>query len=455
MDLEAINQRIADVHRGRRWILNAEVAAAATPLVEQLAGWGSGPMMVVAAQEGVGELPEADRIHYTRSRGATVMAAIRAFVESAEEPSAELLKAVEGFDPDAEAMNLIAGFSRMHELYGRPVYGVRPPSWSAFEDKMLIDELCDAAGIARAPSAIVAATDAAAAATGLVSELGTVWVADNREGWHGGGAYVRWVPDDVTAARATEWFSVHADRVRVMPFLDGIPCSIHGFNTGEGTAVFLPVELMILRDVDAPRFVYARAANFWDPPDWITRQMRAAARSMGALLAERSGYRGGFGIDGVANGDGFFPTELNPRLSVGHHLQASAADVPLGSMERLLIAGDLDVDAADLEHTVVAAAADRRSGAMLVPLEGDYEPVETGVDFTHRGAVATAADEADASMRIGSATFGSILLVRLDSERNPVGPQVAPRAAQAVELARALWGVDLPRLRPAPDPFRD
>ena len=39
-----------------------------------------------------------------------------------------------------------AGFSRASVLAGRPVYGARPATWGALEDKMIIDQLWDDAG---------------------------------------------------------------------------------------------------------------------------------------------------------------------------------------------------------------------------------------------------------------------------------------------------------------------
>jgi hypothetical protein len=454
MDLDAINERIAEVHRGRKWILTPDAAVSVKELVEQLREWEAGPVMVVSALEGVGELPAADRIHYTRTTGDTIMGGIRAFIESIEHPTPELMAAVDAFDPEREAMVLPTGFSREQKLLGRALYGGRPASWGAFEDKMIIDELADAAGITRAPSAIVPIAEAPAAAERLAGDLGTVWVADNTEGWHGGGEYVRWVRDPVDVQPAVDWFSEHAELVRVMPFLDGIPCSIHGFNTGDGTAVFLPVEMIIFRHTERPEFIYGRAASFWNPPEAIRDEMRRAARSMGALLDERVGYRGGFDIDGVATADGFRPTELNPRLAVGHFIQAGATDVPLGSMERSIIAGDLEVSAHDLEDEVVSAAESNRGGGMLVTIPGDHDQDKTGVVFTEDGAVAVDVDEPnDATLEIGPGAYRSILIMRLDPERNPIGPSMAPKALQAVDLARDLWGIDHPPIETAPDLF--
>ena len=135
MGLDEINARIAEVHRDRKWILTPDAAGSATPMVEDLREWESGPLMVVAATEGVGELPEVERIHYTRTGGDTVMEAIRAFVDSIEHPSKELLAAVDAFDPDAQAMILRTGFSHQPELFKRAVYGGRRAAWAACEPR--------------------------------------------------------------------------------------------------------------------------------------------------------------------------------------------------------------------------------------------------------------------------------------------------------------------------------
>jgi hypothetical protein len=456
MDPDALKRSIADFHRDKRWILLPDAAAGATALVGQLRTWGAAGIMVVAAVEGVGDLPEADRLFYTRTRGDTVMGGIRAYLDSIEHPSPELLEAVDGFDPSGEALVLGAGFSRRSHLAGRRVYGARPPEWGALEDKTTVDRLWDDAGVRRAPSVVVPVAEAPDAAALLASELGTVWVADNRDGWHGGGEYARWVRDPEQVEPALQWFSAHADTVRVMPFLDGIPCSIHGFGTRDGVAVLLPMEMVILRNVVDPAFVYARAATFWDPPDEVRDEMRSAARRVGELLARRHGYLGGFGIDGVCTADGFLPTELNPRSSVGHMLQGRVADLPLGPMERMLVEGDLDVAARDLEETALAVVERTRAGGLLFPVTDLHVPAKTGVRFQDGHAVAVdAAEPSDATMEIGPASMGSVVILTLDPDRTPIGPSVAPLAVQAVDLARGLWGIDVPPLVPAPDVCRE
>lgn len=452
MDLDRLNASIAEFHRGKKWILLPDAAAAATPLVEQLNEWGAAGVMVIASVEGVGDLPNADRIHYTRTSGDTVMGGVRAYLKSVEHPSALLLGSVEVFDPDQEAMVLGGGFSRLDMLAGRPVYGARPEAWGAMEDKTTVDQLWDDAGVRRAPSVVVPVSEAVAASISIGSEDGTVWVADNAEGWHGGGEYARWVQSAGDATSAVEWFSEHAERVRVMPFLDGIPCSIHGFATRDGIAVLRPVEMIILRHADNTEFFYAQAANFWDPPAGVRDEMRDGARRVGEILAERHGYLGGFGIDGVCTRDGFLPTELNPRLSVGHGIQTRVADIPLGSIERMLVEGDLDVEARDLENAINSIVTTARGGGMLLPLTERYAAAKTGLRFGRSGAVAVETDgENDGTMEIGSASMGSIVILKLDPERTAIGPSVAPKAVQAIDLARELWGIELPPLEAAPD----
>ena len=457
MDLARIDRRLTEVHRGRKWILAFEAAAGATGLVKDLRAWGAAGVMVVSAVEGVGDLPVADRFFYTRTSGDTVMQGIRAYLDSVEHPSSELSAAVDEFDPSGDARVITSGFGSYATLCDRPVYDFRRPGWVAFEDKIIIDELWDASGVVRAHSAIVPVSEASGAALRLSSGLGSVWVADNAEGWHGGGEYVRWVPTPNDAADAADWFATRSNRVRVMPFLDGIPCSIHGLVTANGVAVFLPVELLILRRCDRPGFVYARAANFWTPPDHIRDEMRATARAVGAELARRTGYRGAFGVDGVCTADGFRPTELNARFSVGHELQAQGSGIALGGMNRLCTAGDLEIDAGWIEDAVISRVERERRGAVLFAVTDAAGPAKTGVIFREDAALAVGPDDddADAVMDLGRSVHGGLIIMRFDPDRTPIGPSVAPLAVRVARLANDLWDVGLPAVEAAPDLCRE
>ena len=145
-----------------------------------------------------------------------------------------------------------------------------------------------------------------------------VWTGDARDGFNGGGNFVRWLRDDHDRAAAEAFFRPRCDRVRVMPFLEGVPCSIHGFVLPDGTAALRPVEIVIAAGPGHPDVrPTAGSGRTWDPPAADREAMRAAVHRVGAHLQRAHGYRGAFGIDGVLTADGFRPTELNTRMSAG------------------------------------------------------------------------------------------------------------------------------------------
>lgn len=451
MDLGGIKEQTRAIHAGKKWILAVDVAAAATRMAERLIDEGAAGVMVVAGMRGVGDLPTNAEIFYTNTSGPTLMRGIRAYVDSVEQPSIELLEAVDSFDPDREAMVLGAGFSREPELCGRPIYGIRRREWRALEDKTLVDELWDRAGIARAPSELVPVADAPAAAARLHTQLGTVWAADNREGWHGGGEYTRWLRTPAEEAAAVEWFDERADRVRVMPFLDGIPCSVHGFVTDDGVAVFLPLELFILRPHDSDEFFYAQGANYWTPPGWVEDGMRDAARRVGALLKAEFAYRGGFGIDGVATSEGFLPNELNPRLTLGHAIQSRTADVNLGDIERAVLEGTLELPAQWLEDTIVDVVRTRRGGGAMVFIFAEHESDTTWLRLTDDGVGQASEEDHDITVSLGPAAFGSAAIVNIEEGAVEPGPSFAPRVVQVIDHIRELWDLEIPTMESAPD----
>ncbi len=455
MDAATLTAQIAAINRGRKWIATVDAAAAARDLVTYLQEEGAAGVLVVAAVEGVGALPGTDVFYTGRIAGSgpTAMDGIRGFEAALRDPSDALVAAIDRFDPEGDALVLANPFSGISELAGRRVYGARPPAQAALEDKMIVDGIWDAAGVARAPSEVVPVAGAAAAAERLAGPMGTVWVADNREGWHGGANYVKWVrtAEDVTAM--TAWFAAHADRVRVMPFLDGIPCSIHGWITSNGIAVLRPLEMIILRRTDGTGLFYAGMANYWDPPRRHREAMRTAARTVGEHLVERVGYRGAYGIDGVLTADGFRPTELNPRMTAGHAGPAMTAGLPAGSIMRAQLEGDMELDAEWLETTLVTAADETRSGRAIALLPEPAAPFTAEIRFTAGAAVSTDEATKEATLETGLAPGGGAVFVRFEPERTPKGPSVAPRALAGLVYARTEWNLAIPPMEPAPDLF--
>jgi hypothetical protein len=449
--MDAVSGRLADIFAAHRWIVVGEVSAGTGLAIEQLRKWGGEEFLVVAGSEGVGDQPDCEVLLMPSPPG-TVMEGFRRFAARLQDPPDDVRSAVRAFDPDHTARAIGPMFAVPPEFLGRRLYGARPPRWEELEDKTGVDQVWGDAGVPRAESRVVPLSKAPAVSREMAGPLGTVWAADNTEGWHGGGEYTRWVADADSARRTVEDLRGRARRVRVMPFLDGLPCSIHGVVTSDGVAALRPVELLILRRRDRTGFVYAGVADTWDPPDEVRQEMRTAARSVGEVLRRRLDYRGPFSIDGVCTADGFRPTELNPRFSVGYYIQASTVEALHGTFfVRALVEGDLEVRASELEEAIVDSADRTRVIRMGVPVSGTHAAATLGLTLED-GAVRISPD--GSLLEIGPSPHGSFMFWKVDGSTVPPGPPFASHAAAAIRTATAVWGLDLPDLEPAPDLLR-
>ncbi len=448
-------------YEGKRWLLAIDAAAAAGSFVELLEEYGAQRGLVLAGSEGTGELldPEKVEVIVLGVRGHSMLGGIRAFHAALADLPDDVQARIDAWDPDGSARVLAPFLPSSETVAGRPLYGAREPEWQALEDKVAIEPVWDAAGVRRAPSEIVPIDRAAllAAHDRLDQGHGTAWVGDNRDGWHGGAEMLRWVRTPEDADEALEHLGSQCDVARVMPFLDGLPCSIHAVIFPDHTAVFRPVEMIVLRARGRNRLQYGGVATFWDAPPAAADYMRDVARRTAAHLQRTVGYRGTFGIDGVLTADGFFPTELNARYSGGLYLQTSTVeDLPMGTLNLALIAGeDYDFRGAELEAMVEEASEKDRRAHIVLPAPG-HQPSGTEKQeiVFGDGAARPAADgeQAHGALRFGPAAMGGIVLCSLDKDHTPIGPPVASRAIPAIQLAADLWGIELGDLEPAPEP---
>lgn len=380
----AVTARLAELYAGRPVVVGPSILAGATQAVSWLRGLGC-PVLVVSTGRGAGPIPEADDaevVEIVPPDVDSVTDELRLMDRMARELPPAAAAAVERFDPAHEGVWFTHPFVTTDEpIDGRPVTFGRPAAFLALEDKMVADDVWEAAGVPGAPYRIVAnEPEALAAATDeLAGPLGVVWSGDARDGFNGGGNYVRWVLDERDRAGALHFFAPRCDRVRVMPFLEGVPCSIHGVVLPDGTAAFRPVEIATLRDVGERRFVYGGIGTTWDPPDADRDAMRDAVRRVGAHLASAHGYRGAFGIDGVLTVDGFLPTELNSRMSAGATVVSEVDRWFFTLLQANLVAGvDTGLTVADLERLVPLMDA-RRAAKAVALSEGD---AKVGGDVT-------------------------------------------------------------------------
>ena len=440
--------------RPYRWIVCADAVAGFTTILRRWREQGYPRPLVLAGTRGTGDQPTEEECELVLldTTATTMMEGIRAFHAALRHLPAFALEAIERWDPDRSARVLGSFLDTDLSIAGRPSWAARPDSWIALEDKTTVHEIWEASDVDHAPSVVVRANppELVAAARRIGGEAGTVWAGDNREGWHGGAEYTRYVANPDDAAGTIEFMSAHCDRVRVMPFLEGVPCSIHGMVFPDAVAAFRPIEMVVFRVPGSDRFRYGSVSTSWDPPDEVREEMRAAARRVGTHLRELVDFRGVFTMDGVATADGWLPTELNPRFGAGLGPVARTADLPMLGITRLLIAGeDKGLDADEIEGLAVTAAdAQRVLAGMMV----NSRP--TDVTTTQRvewdgSTVTPVSDDGGGTLEWGPAAAGSAVRFVLDPDRVVPGTQAAPVVAAALAAADRLWDTGIGPLIPA------
>jgi hypothetical protein len=347
---------LGEIVVGRKVIAGFGVLAGFVDDVERYRRLGAQKPMLVVNSRGAGPVPsdeDADIVYFARAEYASMTEEVRSHDTIARNLPAEVVGAVEAYDPDGEAVWFVDPFVENTPILGRQVYGGRPATWTALEDKLVAEEVWDAIDAPHASSLVVDVDLPALreAASRLDLGHGTVWTGDARDGMNGGGDYVRWVVTEEEQGAAFAFFALHCDRVRVMPFLEGVPCSIHGIVLPDGVAALRPVELAMLRIPAARQFVYGGLGTTWNPPATDRADMQDLVRRTGEHLRQRADYRGFFGIDGVLTRDGFRPTEINTRMSGGAATLARALDGDaLSLLQANLVAGrDPRVSAAEIE----------------------------------------------------------------------------------------------------------
>lgn len=443
---------------GRPVVCGVAPLAGMNDWVALLARAGARKPLLVYSVRGAGPVPTPEDAHLVeieRPRFPTITEELRTDDALLRSLPARVRDAIDAYDPGREGLWLVSPFVSADPIDERPVAGGRPRAWSALEDKIVADQMWDAVGYPRSPSRVVAisSTDELEAASAELDRGdGVVWVADARDGFNGGGEFTRWVASAPERADALAFFGPRCERVRVMPFLDGVPCSIHGIVLPDGTAVLRPVELAILRG-EQRRFVYGGQGTSWDPPPEDRARMRDLARGTGELLRSTVGYRGGFGIDGVLTEDGFRPTELNPRFSAGLATLGRALDAGLFQLLQLnLVAGrDPGVEVADLEQWALPALDGRRvfrpravSSRRVVE-----ESVEVGV---RRDGDRLLRDDAGSwRLTVGPSATGAFAMLMVPDEEVAVGDRIGPANAAMMRFLDEELGTGFGTVEPAPD----
>jgi len=432
--------------QGRRVIIFAQPLAGATQLVKTIRLLGAQRCLIIATGEGTGPLPSTEDAKWLVLDGQTadIIEEFRRMERILQHPPEEVLAAGETYDPDRQAFVItpaVALAPHQPHVAGRPIWGRRSAASVALEDKVTVDAFWDDVGVRRAQSAVVPIEldDLRRAGRRLDRGLGTVWAGDARDGVHGGATRIRWVRSEEDMRDALEFFRARCDGVRVMPFLEGIPCSIHGIVFDDLVVAVRPVEMVTLRQRDTSRLRYCGAATFWDPLDADREYMRMTARRVGAALRQGIGFRGAFTIDGVMAAEGFLPTELNPRYGAGLDVIGQAeSDLPLSLLMLAVVANEpLDYRPGDLEELLVNAADNTRAGGAWTLIEAKQETTReiplAGAEGAYR--LAGIGVEGSAALILGPGATGGFIRFRPDPRFIPAGHSMAGRAVAAFALA--------------------
>lgn len=443
--LARTTETLRAVYGGRPWLLAWDHLAGTGSLLRDLRDLGATRLHVVAASRGTGDVPGPGlATHHVLGVGAPdLMDALRAGLDALAAVPPAVQAGVDAVDPERAMRTLGTLFHDGRPCAGRPCFGARPAAWQALEDKVTVDALWDAVGIARAPSAVVPLTPghAEAASRRLDQGHGVVWAGDTRAGFHGGATGTRWVVDADDAARARAHLSARSDRVRVMPFVEGVPCGVGGLVLPDGVVVLRPVEMLVLRR--GRDLVYAGTASTWRAPAAVAEAMRGVVERVGTHLADTVGYRGAFTVDGVATPDRFVPTELNPR--VGGSMGPLLAPWPIHLVNLALVEGH----GLGVSRDALQAALDRHLAgrAHVRALLLTPQPVAATGPFALAwdGAGWRDAEDAHATARIhaGPSPMGGLLIGDLDPAALPTGPSLAPRIAALARWADAALGTSL------------
>jgi len=453
------------VYGGQRWILASEAMAQLTGPVGELRDLGAHEAMCIAASRGAGRLPDPSfapvQLEIGGLQAPTMMASVRLALAQLEQVPGHIQRAVDDFDPFKSCPVIGPFFGPGTPIAERRVWASRPQAWRDLEDKTRIDAFWESLGIPHEPSTVVRANDLEALLheSGQLDRYGdgVVWVGDNREGFHGGGEYLRRIANREEGSAALDFFVQHCDHVRVMPFLEGIPCSVHGIVFADDQIALRPCEMVVLRKAGSTGFHYAGTATFWDPPEADRQEMRGLALRVGAELRERVGYRGVFTLDGVMTRRGFRPTELNPRYggAIGQ-LVRRVPELPLLLLHYAIIERDeLDYRPRDLEGLLLDLGDRFRAGiAMAMVDKAVTEQLEYGLSMS--SGTPTILEDADDprsewTVSLGPAMTGGFLAAVPDFDKVPKGPAFAPQAALVLNYLDAAWGLGLGQLQAATD----
>ena len=425
------------VFTGKKVILAGGVVAGQLPRARQIKALGAESTFILATEGmGTGDAPtteDGDWFAVEPQPSNNIIDSIHAGNTMLGNLPIAAEEALDTYDPERKALVVGTFLHEQQLVAGRRSLAYRKPDWLALDDKTVIDSVWDKIGVVREPSLIVPVNKAELikATSRIDSGDGVVWSGDSREGVSGGAVGVRWIRSEKDIDQALEFYSSHCDSLRVMPFLEGIPCSIHGIVFPDYVTALRPVEMIVLRKANSNEFFYAGTATYWDPAPKDRENMRAIAKRIGNSLRDMVAYKGIFTVDGVMTKDGFRPTEMNTRSGAGiKPLLTGLVDFPMELLAQSLASDSgLDYRPVALEALLIKSADNNRGGGTWRAIAGNLEqfdkrPVKRVAD----GWEWCDNDLADGYVTIGPGPLGSFIRFMPKDGAIILGSSFAPTA---------------------------
>ncbi|MBG7696660.1 hypothetical protein HCJ76_00750 [Streptomyces sp. MC1] len=407
------------------------------------------PFLVLADTTG---LPAGTEFHEVDVKADSVDTWLAALESRIVSPPAELLAALDAFDPGREAIVLTPPFRQGRSmLLGRRCFGWRRAEWARYEDKTVSDSFWARAGVPHLPSVVTELSeDNLRAAFEMCDEgSGVVASADSTQVLYSGSRGVVRISSADEIPRAHDFLAGRCTNVRIAPFVEGISCSTHGMVFDDDVAVFRPIEQVVLRQ--GQFFPLMGGSSFWAPPAEVTELIRAFTARVGHRLSSEADYRGGFHIDGIISERGFLPIEVNARMGPYINGIADGAGIPLELLNSMAMEGEpMDIDVRALERRVIDALDSAPVVRVAMPLDGivgaasDAAAVYLRAEDSRYVACAEG-DEWNVKASCATTPVGASIMLEFPDRPDHRGALVAPRAAQVIKEATRIWGM------PAPD----
>ncbi len=461
---------------GKKFIFTGDGANSFVAKIEQLRALGAGPFLAITLDTPLNEQIElgddVTHIAIDLELNPENFTFEDSWNEIFENPTKEIVDALNQFDPEGQAFLTVFRFRTATHAFGRVIDASRRKEWVQLEDKTFVDSFFEKYSIPSPNYMIVDANeDAMVQASKIIDNgAGTVWSGDTKLGLSSRGNMVKWLrpdadPEDI--GHFVRKFSHACESVRIAEFVEGRPCSIHGFVLPGGVIVFRPVELLVLRGLHG-KFWFAGTDTFWQPSIELRVEMRTIARQVGEALKTEYDYRGAFCCDGIAGRNGFVINELNTRIGDGlGYVSNALPDFPLEVLQDLAVsnqADDLDAEVMFALEDIVITAGDTIPWAKVrVYQAGDFQKTESMELFTRYAEEHDYSLEGDADMdRYSEAvvrveekqnleTFGTVTTYPgsnygiLDFELSPdipTGPSLARHVASALRRCAEEFGAE-------------